>query len=540
MATYERYMNAARNADAAGDEAAARQLVQAAMAARSQTTQEPEVEEEGRELFGSFGEVGGSALAGAARGALGALELPEMALRGVARLGQEGLQAVGLADEDYNIPVLDTFTGRAVDAATEAAGVDELIDYRGDSRAAGLAGTIGEFAAGGGGVGLAGKGLKAAALASGKVTKDPGIVAKTARGIAKGARGIERAGLTRQGQALSAMAATGSETLGQMAEGGELEGFARISGSLLAPSAISKTINVGNKTLNTIRGKNQKVPTIENLYKEKNYAYEQVRKSAQGFSGTDTAYMVENAIETAYARGAVDLTDKAFIKARDLLRKVEGKPMSLNEFDKIQRKLGKIYSRKGKDQPFILDMMKVMDDELAKKAANQDLIKAARSANKKYYKAKLLEDTISKLQNQRKVAGTGGNVANQYRNAMRRIIDNPNKVRFFDKHEVDAMQAIVDGSVPDNILRIASKMAPGGNGLMTYLNVVTFSLNPAFLGITGAAMGSKALLDSRIKLATKRLQDMIKVGGGPEKAIDENTVRQILASQGMLSGLGQE
>ena len=44
MATYERYMNAARNADAAGDEAAARQLVQAAMAARSQTTQEPEAE----------------------------------------------------------------------------------------------------------------------------------------------------------------------------------------------------------------------------------------------------------------------------------------------------------------------------------------------------------------------------------------------------------------------------------------------------------------------------------------------------------------
>ena len=124
MATYEKYMNAARNADAAGDEAAAKQLVQAAMSARAQTTQEPEVEEEGRELFGSVGEVGGSALAGAARGALGALELPEMALRGVARLGQEGLQAAGLADEDYNIPVLDTFTGRAVDAATEAAGVD--------------------------------------------------------------------------------------------------------------------------------------------------------------------------------------------------------------------------------------------------------------------------------------------------------------------------------------------------------------------------------------------------------------------------------
>ena len=50
MATYEKYMNAARNADAAGDEAAARQLVQAAMSARSQTTQEPSGWEHHRRL----------------------------------------------------------------------------------------------------------------------------------------------------------------------------------------------------------------------------------------------------------------------------------------------------------------------------------------------------------------------------------------------------------------------------------------------------------------------------------------------------------
>ena len=146
MATYEKYMNAARNADAAGDEAAARHLVQAAMSARAQTTQEPEVEEEGRELFGSVGEVGGSALAGAARGALGALELPEMALRGVARLGQEGLQAVGLADEI----IIYLFLIRLLEELLmpqQRRSVDELIDYRGDSRAAGLAVTIGEFGA---------------------------------------------------------------------------------------------------------------------------------------------------------------------------------------------------------------------------------------------------------------------------------------------------------------------------------------------------------------------------------------------------------
>ena len=43
MATYEQYMNAARNADAAGDEAAARQLVQAAKALQSEQPAQPEI-----------------------------------------------------------------------------------------------------------------------------------------------------------------------------------------------------------------------------------------------------------------------------------------------------------------------------------------------------------------------------------------------------------------------------------------------------------------------------------------------------------------
>tara|TARA_B000000557_G_scaffold48214_1_gene36703 strand:- start:3052 stop:4647 length:1596 start_codon:yes stop_codon:yes gene_type:complete len=531
MATYERYMNAARNADAAGDEAAARQLVQAAMAARSQTTQEPEAEE-GRELFGSVGEVGGSALAGAARGALGALELPEMALRGIARTGQEVLQGVGLIDEGNDIPVLNTFTGRAIDAATEAAGVDELIDYRGDSRAAGLAGTIGEFGAGGGVVGGIGKGAKVLAKKAG------------AKRTEKLAEGMEKAGLTTKGQALSTVAATGSEVAGQATEGTNLEPYARVGAALLAPTVGVKTTNFTNKTLNMLTNRKQP-PTVKDLKTKERLAYKEVDEAGPAMSGTQVAYMVDEALNTAASRGAFSLTDKTFVKARKFLKELEVKAASkggitLAQYDKAKRKISDLYNtKKGKKEPFLIDMMKTMENEIAKVTDKVGKLKEARQISRRANKAKILEKEVNLLQNQRKVSGSGGNVVNSYRRSIQKILDNPTKISFFDDPEIRAMQQIVDGRVADNILRLAGKMAPSGNGLMAYMNIIMFSMNPAFLGLSAASIGAKALGDARVRSAVKKLQDTVKLGGSPDK-ISRDEALELLASQGMLSRLGQE
>ena len=489
-------------------------------------------EEEGRELFGSVGEVGGSALAGAARGALGALELPEMALRGVARLGQEGLQAVGLADEDYNIPVLDTFTGRAVDAATEAAGVDELIDYRGDSRAAGLAGTIGEFGAGGGVVGGIGKGAKVLAKRAG------------AKRTEKLAEGMEKAGLTTKGQALSTVAATGSEVAGQATEDTNLEPYARVGAALLAPTVGVKTTNFTNKTLNMLTNRKQP-PTVKDLKTKEKLAYKEVDEAGPAMSGTDVAYMVDEALNTAASRGAFALTDKTFVKARKFLKELEVKASSqggitLAQYDKAKRRISDLYNtKKGKKEPFLIDMMKTMENEITKVTDKVGKLKEARQISRRANKAKILEKEVNLLQNQRKVSGSGGNVVNSYRRSIQKILDNPTKISFFDDPEIRAMQNIVDGRVADNILRLAGKMAPSGNGLMAYMNIIMFSMNPAFLGLSAASIGAKALGDARVRSAVKKLQDTVKLGGSPDK-ISRDEALELLASQGMLSGLGQE
>ena len=153
-----------------------------------------------------------------------------------------------------------------IDAATEAAGVDELIDYRGDSRAAGLAGTIGEFGAGGGVVGGIGKGAKVLAKRAG------------AQRTEKLAEGMEKAGLTTKGQALSTVAATGSEVAGQATEGTNLEPYARVGAALLAPTVGVKATNFTNKTLNMLTNRKQP-PTIKDLKTKERLAYQEVNEA---------------------------------------------------------------------------------------------------------------------------------------------------------------------------------------------------------------------------------------------------------------------
>lgn len=75
--TYEQYMEAARNADNAGDEDAARKLVQAAISLKKKTVDKKDQE------VGVVEDVLRSVGGGLGRGISGAVELPELAVRGV-------------------------------------------------------------------------------------------------------------------------------------------------------------------------------------------------------------------------------------------------------------------------------------------------------------------------------------------------------------------------------------------------------------------------------------------------------------------------
>jgi len=490
------------------------------------------------------GDVLRSGGAGLLRGARGALELPEMAGRAAVR-GYEYLTGA----EDTT-PVFDTATGRAINAIYDVAGLGPQdqggVEYRSPTTAGKFAGTIGEFSGGAGAVGAAGLGVRAAGMgarslganlgsSAGRASQAAGqAIEKTGEAVQLAGGKAALSGLTGGAQTTAAIAGAGSEAAGQLTEDTAWEPAARIAGALISPAAATKAFSTGNKTIEAFKNINKTKPTVESLKAEKTAAYNAVKSSGQGFTYSETQDMVNRAIRSAFNQGAYSVTDDATMAAVDLLESLRGQTLSLSQFDKIQRKLNKIY-KKAPDQPEILTMKKSLDDSLALKAGSDNLVKSARAANAKYAKAKLLQKEFGKHERQAQASGTGGNVVNKYRQSIQKILDNPSKATFFTDDEIRAMEKIVKGSVSANTLRLAGKMAPTGNGLMTYLNVVTVSINPTFLGLTVGSTVARKISEAQIRSATKKLQELVMAGGVSKKEVTRELVMDLLTEAGGLS-----
>ena len=242
---------------------------------RRQSTQPAEPSQEVGVVEDVLRSVGG----GLGRGITGAVELPELAVRGGIRGLQELGQLTGLYDmyEGKDLPVFDTSTGRALRGAAEAVGLDDELDYRGQTTAGKYAGTISEFAGGGGAFGLGGKVLK-------NIAKSP-----TARKLAAGA---ETAGLGKKALAGSVLAGGGSELAGQLSEGTQYEPYARLGGALVSPMAANTLKNTALKAISTYGGADQSRAALAKFLGEKG-----VSTTAGQKVGSDTLRRKESMTE---------------------------------------------------------------------------------------------------------------------------------------------------------------------------------------------------------------------------------------------------
>lgn len=479
--SYEYLMNAARNADAAGDQNAAKRLVQLAMQKRSAPAPQAQVsvlEDTGRSL--------GS---GIVRGAIGTAELPELLGRAGIRGYQEIKQLLG-GEVENEMPILDTATGRALRGATT------LDDYQAQTGLGQLAGTIGEFAGGAGALGAAGKGVKLGSKLMGSSTGQ------------KVGEAVARTGLTKEAQTTAAVAGAGSEAFGQMTEGTELEPYARLVGAIVAPS-------VGNKTLSVLQKRSSQRPTVNALKAEKNQAYQMVSQAGEAFTPQELQTMVRAAQTEARVAGYLKSTDDQTKRALKLLESL-GKsktPVYMDDIDKVRRRLSKMY-KNANDEVAILSAIKTMDDMVAGKADTNELVGAARAANTKYMKAQLLEKKFKKADDQISSTGSGGNTVNKYRQTVTSILNDERNIKFFSDTEIEAMQKIVDGSLGFNTMRLIGKLSPTGNGVMAAFNIAAVASNPAFIGMSVVGGGAKALSDAQMIKAVNRLQDLVAAGGG--------------------------
>jgi len=462
------------------------------------TPTEPYVDEKGVTRYpnlqqvesGAFEDIAGAGLAGMARGVKGLAETPEMLGRAVIRGGQELAQLAG-AEIENEMPVLDTATGRGIEAALSTFGGDKAMAYRGESTPAQFAGTIGEFVGPGGILG-GGKKLMQASVAAG----------------------------------------AGSEAAGQATEGTDLEPYARIAGALISPYA-------ANKTLSAFQKKNVTSPTLPTLKAEKNSAYDLLKSEGTGLTGTQTAYLVQD-MRSVLNMDDIILSAKPSVeKALALVDEVEKSgAMNLSKFNELQKALGKIY-KTAPDAPEVLSMLKKMDDVLADGSTDAALMQAAKAANSKYAKARMLDKYFTQATEGAKKGSLIPKTGDALQATATRILRNDKASAFWTPDELAALRKVADGTIGSRVLGTVGKLAPTSNGLMSGINIALLAIpgNAAYeiMGMTAATF-AKMGYNSKVKASRKALEDLVRSGGvaEPSKVVTKELVQDIVAR---LSGL---
>ena len=462
------------------------------------TPTEPYVDEQGVTRYpnlqqvesGAFEDIAGAGLAGMARGVKGLAETPEMLGRAVIRGGQELAQLAG-AEIENEMPVLDTATGRGIEAALSTFGGDKAMAYRGESTPAQFAGTIGEFVGPGGILG-GGKKLMQASVAAG----------------------------------------AGSEAAGQATEGTDLEPYARIAGALISPYA-------ANKTLSAFQKKNVTSPTLPTLKAEKNSAYDLLKSEGTGLTGTQTAYLVQD-MRSVLNMDDIILSAKPSVeRALALVDEVEKSgAMNLSKFNELQKALGKIY-KTAPDAPEVLSMLKKMDDVLADGSTDAALMQAAKAANSKYAKARMLDKYFTQATEGAKKGSLIPKTGDALQATATRILRNDKASAFWTPDELAALRKVADGTIGSRVLGTVGKLAPTSNGLMSGINIALLAIpgNAAYeiMGMTAATF-AKMGYNSKVKASRKALEDLVRSGGvaEPSKVVTKELVQDIVAR---LSGL---
>ncbi len=483
-----------------------------------------------QERVGVTEDVLRSAVGGLGRGAVGALEFPELAGRGVIRGFQELGQLTGLY-EGEDLPVFDTSTGRALRGAAEAVGLDDELDYRGKTTAGKYVGTASEFLGGAGALGTAGK-----------VTKGLGALTNLDK-VQRAGAATQAAGLGVKPLTSSAVAGVGSEAAGQATEGTSIEPVARVIGAFASPMAFSS----GNKTVQSLSKSFKEKPSVEKQKAIKDAAYLDAKKAGADID-VDMANLNKNITDSmfkdelflGYTPGVHTHVDDAL----KILSSRANEKFNVAQLDALKTELQEIY-KVGKGMgsfaydpkiDFIIDKVDEAMDTMPKNLIGTpagDKYKIARAQNRKYRKVKMFEDLMKKTELETLSTGSGGNIVNKYRQALKNIIVNPKKAAQFDKEELEVMELFVRGNMSENALRLIGKLAPTGNGLMAGLNIFAVMVNPQAVVLPVATGLSKLASDKMATNAVQSVKDMLYTGVAPSKRklISDREIRVLLGLQ---------
>jgi hypothetical protein len=276
----------------------------------------------------------------------------------------------------------------------------------------------------------------------------------------------------------------------------ELAGASSIIGKGATVTGKVKVPQIGTKSWRNAYGVSEAKPTVESLRAAKNEAYKAVDEAGEAFEAPEMGALRDKVKAELDAGNYVSGVDKQTDAVVSLLDRKAGEKMTIGQLDKLRQEFYKRLAA-APNEVGIEDAIDAIDEMIASRADTNELMQAARLSNSRYKKAEMLDIAFQKAKDQTAATGSGGNILNKMRQAVVSIIDNPKRARWFQKDEIDAMRAFVEGSTGQNAMRLFGKLSPNGNGLMMALNLgAAGGTGGLSLLATAAATGAKALADS--------------------------------------------
>jgi hypothetical protein len=213
-------------------------------------------------------------------------------------------------------------------------------------------------------------------------------------------------------------------------------------------------------------------PTVGLLRDIKNRAYQAVEDAGEAFEPDDMTSLAQRARQIAnddasYVQGE----DRAVDAALTSLTRREGQNTTLSQLDNIRQGFWRRL-KSNPDQVQLYDFIGAIDDLIETRSGASELMGLARAANSRFAQSELLDNAFQRARDQAESTGSGGNVANLYRQAVTRIINNRNQRKFFSSDQIDEMREFITDNGMQRAQRLVGKMSPSGNGLMLTLQAV--------------------------------------------------------------------
>lgn len=271
---------------------------------------------------------------------------------------------------------------------------------------------------------------------------------------------------------------------------------------------------LGNAPLNRAIKRQNTIPSSDNLRLAKDAAYDAVDQSGFAIGPGEASTILQRASKVAADEQYISQpgVTTAVDKAQRLLSSLTTKGMTLGQSERIRRRLYKL-AEDPQDGYIVRRMIdeydSVIEDSLAK--ANVPQLQIARDLNSRYRKVETLEELLSQAQDKK------GSTFENYRAAAQKLVDNPQRLKYFNAEEQKVLQELAKGTPSQRTLSLIGKFTPSATGLNAVISGAAFTVNPwlalLFLGTGGARMAA----DSK---TVKKARELIRLAGGV-KAVKE-------------------